>query len=197
MRDRGLITTMNSYAGRWLTGVLLSVGMCASALAAPAVQRAAQPQPAQSDTPQMTTATYGDWVVQCETVPKPPNQKVCDMAQTTQVQGRDVPFSRVAVAHPARGQAVKLIVQVPVNVSFSANVRVRTADTDPGIVAPFARCIPNGCFAEFDLRDDMLKKLYAASGVGKLSFTGAAGREIDVPLSFKGFAQAYDALSRE
>jgi invasion protein IalB len=171
----------------------------APAFAAPAVERVAQAQaaPAASDAPQLTTATYGDWIVQCATPTKPPAQKVCDMAQTTQVQGRDAPFSRVAVMHPVRGQPVKLIVQVPVNVSFATNVRIRTSDADPGFMAPFARCIPNGCFAEFDLRDDMVRKLHAASGAGKLSFPAAAGREIDIPLSFKGFSQAFDALSRE
>jgi invasion protein IalB len=190
---------MDVGAVRWLAIALLSVGVCTSALAAPLVERVAQvqPQPASPDTPQLTTATYGDWVVQCETAPKPPNQKICDMAQTTQVQGGNAPFSRVAVAHPARAQPVRLVVQVPVNVSFATNVRIRTADADPGIMAPFARCIPNGCFAEFDLRDDMVKKFRAASGVGKLSFAEAAGHEINVPLSFKGFNQAFDALSRE
>lgn len=186
---------MEIGAVRWLTAALLSVGIYASALAAPRLAQAQQP--AASDAPQLTTATYGDWVVQCETATKPPGQKICDMAQTTQVQGGNGPFSRVAVAQPVRGQPVKLIVQVPVNVTFGTNVRIRTADADPGIMAPFARCIPNGCFAEFDLRDDMVRKLRGASGVGKLSFAQAAGREIDVPLSFKGFNQAFDALSRE
>jgi invasion protein IalB len=192
------MSAMHIGAMRWLAIALLSVGVSASSLAAPAVERVAQAQqPASTDAPQLTTATYGDWVVQCETAPKPPNQKICDMAQTTQVQGGNAPFSRVALAQPVRGQPERLVVQVPVNVTFATNVRIRTADADPGIMAPFARCIPNGCFAEFDLRDDMLRKFRGASGVGKVSFAEAAGRPIDVPLSFKGFKEAFDALSRE
>ncbi|MGH6673212.1 MAG: invasion associated locus B family protein [Xanthobacteraceae bacterium] len=119
------------------------------------------------------------------------------MAQTTQVKGRDVPFSRVALAHSVKGQPVKLVVQVPINVSFAQPVVIRTSDADPGISAPFARCIPSGCFAEFELKDDLLKKFRAASGVGKLSFPQASGQEINVPLSFKGFNQAFEALARE
>lgn len=164
--------------------------------AAPAKQMA-QAQPSAGDAPQRTTATYGDWIVQCETTAKPSAKKICDMAQTTQVQGRNVPFSRVAVAHPVKGQPVKLVVQVPINVSFAKPVVIRTADTDPGVSAPFARCIPNGCFAEFDLKDDLLRKLRAASGTGKLSFPEASGQEVSVPLSFKGFDQAFEALARE
>jgi invasion protein IalB len=195
---------VNSGAARWLAaGVLALSANGASAqwfgskpAAAPARQ-VAQVQPAPSEAPQRTTATYGDWVVQCASTTKPSVQKVCDMAQTTQVQGGNAPFSNVAIGRPVKGQPIKLVVQVPVNVSFGSGVIVRTSDADPGIEAPFARCIPNGCFAEFELKDDMLKKLRAASGTGKLSFPGAAGRVINVPVSFKGFDQAFDALSRQ
>jgi invasion protein IalB len=170
--------------------------------AAPA-QNAAQVQPApppaaaSTESPQRTTATYDDWVVQCETRTGPPPEKICDMAQVTQVQGRNTPFSRVAILHPVKGQPVKLIVQVPINASFAAPVRVSTAENDAGITSPFARCVPSGCFSEFDLRDDVLKRFRAASGAGKLSFPDAGGHDVAVPLSFKGFAQAYDALAKE
>ncbi|MGB7252351.1 MAG: invasion associated locus B family protein, partial [Xanthobacteraceae bacterium] len=130
--------------------------------ARPAPPAAARPQ-ASSDVPERTTATYGDWVVQCVTNSSPPSDSVCDMAQVTQLQGKNLPFSRVAVGRPEKGQPVKLVVQVPVNVSFATQVHIQTGDTDPGVIAPFANCTPNGCFAEFDLREDLLKKLREAS----------------------------------
>jgi invasion protein IalB len=180
---------------------LRKLTLTAAALAATVVAAAAQQQmtqaPAPVETPQSTTATYADWVVQCQTRAGPPPEKVCDMGQVTQLQGKNVPFSRVAVAQPVKGQPVRLSVQVPVNASFAANVRVQTSDADPGIAAPFARCLPGGCFADFDLKDDVLKKLRAASGAGKLSFADAAGHDVSVPVSFNGFAQAFDALARE
>jgi invasion protein IalB len=161
-------------------------------------QPAAQPiMTAQNDAPQRTTATYGDWVVQCVTTDKPPAKESCDMAQVTQLKGKNVPFSRVAVFHPGKSQPVKLTVQVPVNASFAAEVRIKTADTDPGVAAPFARCTPNGCFAEFDLKDDVLRKFRAATSVGKLSFADAGGHAVDIPISFKGFGQAFDALAKK
>jgi invasion protein IalB len=170
----------------------------------PAMQAQAPSQPqsqpaAQGDAPQSTTATYGDWVVQCQTQAGPPPQKLCDMAQVAQaqVQGRTVPFSRIGIARPAKGEPVRFIVQVPVNVSFATNVRIQTADADPGIVAPFARCLPSGCFAEFDLKEEMLRKFRAAAAGGKLTFADAGGHEISAPVSFSGFAQALDALLKE
>src|SRR5580658_4415697 len=106
--------------------------------ARPAPRAAARPQ-ASSDVPERTTATYGDWVVQCVTNSSPPSESVCDMAQVTQLQGKNLPFSRVAVGRPEKGQPVKLVVQVPVNVSFATQVHIQTGDTDPGVIAPFAK----------------------------------------------------------
>jgi invasion protein IalB len=127
----------------------------------------------------------------------PPSAEVCDMAQVTQLEGKNIPFSRVAVAHPDKGQPVKLIVQVPVNASFATSVHIQTGDDDPGIVAPFTNCTPNGCFAEFALKDDMLKKLRAATSVGKFSFADAGGHSVAVPISFNGFGAAFDALAKK
>jgi invasion protein IalB len=158
-----------------------------------------QPPPAQGETPQRTTATYADWIVQCETQAGPPPQKVCDMAQLVQIQveGRNTPFSRIAVAHPVKNQPIKLVIQVPVNVAFSTDIRIQTGDADQGITAPFARCVPSGCFADFDIKDDTFKKLRAASGAGKLSFADAGGHDVSVLLSFNGFSRAFDALAKE
>jgi invasion protein IalB len=163
----------------------------------PPAAAAPQGAPPQIEVPQSTTATYANWVVQCQSVAGPPPKKVCDMAQVTQAQGSSAPFSRVAVAQPVKGQVGKLIVLLPVNVSFAANVRIQTGDADPGIAAPFARCIPGGCIAEFDLKDDVLKKFRASSAAGKLTFSDAGGHDVSVPISFNGFAQAFDALARE
>jgi invasion protein IalB len=145
---------------------------------------------------QSTTATYDDWVVQCQTEAAS-SQKNCDMAQVTLVQGKNAPFSRVAVEHPAKGHPVRLVVQVPVNVSLPSNVRLQGNDADPGVVAPFDRCLPAGCFADFDLKDDAVRKFRDASGAGKTTFKAADGHDVNVPVSFKGFGQAFDALSKE
>ena len=100
-------------------------------------------------------------------------------------------------AGPEKGQPVKLIVQVPVNASFTTQVHIQTSEADPGVIAPFANCTPNGCFAEFDLREDILKKLREATSTGKLSFADAGGHDVTVPISFNGFAQAFDALAKK
>jgi invasion protein IalB len=146
---------------------------------------------------QSTTATYGDWVVRCVAETGPPAQKNCDMEQLTQVQGRTGPLSRVAVAHPVKGQPTKMVVQLPVNVSLPAGVKMQLGDKDPGTVTPFLRCVPAGCFTEIELKDDLLKKYRAMTETGKIAFKDAAEHDVVIPLSFKGFGQAFDALSKE
>ena len=177
-------------------------------LAAPILAAAAATAAAQD----RTTATYEDWVLQCEVqsgLPPsgspssgsppsgPPPRKACDIAQVTQVQGRNVPLSRIAVAHPEKGQPLKLTVQVPVNIALGANIRIQASDADPGLAVPFDRCQPAGCFAEFELKDDTLRKFRAGADAGKLTFKAANGQPMTIPVSFKGFARAFDALAKE
>jgi invasion protein IalB len=170
-----------------------------SATAQPTVAQQQERQASLGTSPQRTTATYDDWVVQCETAEGTPPHKRCEMTQTTQltIQGRRQPFSRAAIVRPAKDRIGILVIQLPVNVSIAANVRIQIADNDTGISTPFARCVPSGCFAELELKEETLKKFRAASAAGKISFADAGSRNLSVPLSFNGFGKAYDALLRE
>jgi invasion protein IalB len=92
---------------------------------------------------------------------------------------------------------IKLVVQVPVNVALHGNVRIQASDADPGLAVLFDRCIQVGCFAEFELRDDELRKFRTATGAGKLTFTAANNQTVAIPVSFKGSGPAFDALTKE
>lgn len=147
-----------------------------------------------------TTATYDDWVLQCaELKGSPPAHKTCDIEQLTQMksQGRTVPLSRIAIGRPEKGRPIRLTVQVPVNVYLRAEVRVQASASDPGLAAPFDRCLPAGCFADFALKEDAIKKFHAATTAGKMTFQSANGQNVTIPLSFKGFGPAYDALLKQ
>ena len=146
-----------------------------------------------------TTATYDDWVLQCAVQAGPPAHKTCDIEQLTQMQsqGRSVPLSRIAIGRPEKGQPARLTVQVPVNVYLRTEVRVQASTSDPGLAAPFDRCLPVGCFADFILKDDAIKKFRAATAAGKMTFQSANGQSVAIPLSFKGFGPAFDALHKQ
>jgi invasion protein IalB len=174
---------MPNFCGRPVHVLAFAIGLAATG--GPAVAQ------------QNTTATYGDWVLQCVNEEGPPPRKLCEIAQVTQVQGKNIPFSRVAVGALVKGQPVKLVVQLPVNILLRERVSIQLSDTDAAISAPFDHCLPTGCFAEFELKDDILKKFYESEGPGKVTFKDATGRDIAIPLSFKGLRSAYDALSKE
>jgi invasion protein IalB len=168
-----------------------------AALANPVSAAPAAAAPTSADAPQRTTASYADWVVQCQKSGSSPPRSSCAMMQTTQVRGKNVAFSRVIVLEAAKGQPYKFIADLPPDVSFAKEVEVQSKDAATLFSAPFERCMPAGCFADIDLGAAALQKLRAATGSGKLVFADAMGRDITVPLSFNGFAQALDAMAEE
>jgi invasion protein IalB len=145
--------------------------------------------------PQQTTATYEDWIVRCETAAGPPPKKICEMVQSTQMQGQGV-ISQVAVARPVKGQPVKIVVQLPNGVWLPTGVRLVVGAADPGLTATFKRCLA-GCFADFEVKDDTIKKFRSMTEPGQIQFKDGTTKDISLPLSFKGFGAAFDALLKE
>jgi len=204
---------LEKTAAAIVTGLLLSALAGAAAAQQPAAPKPAAPRPAQhpapapaqqaqapaptDQNPQRTTASYGDWVVRCETTAGPPPQKNCDMEQLAQVQGQANPISRVAVPLPQKGEPPKMFIQLPINVSFSAPLKITVDAKDAGITTPFRRCVPAGCFGEVELKEDLQKKFRGSNEAGKITFKDAADRDVAIPLSFKGFAQAFEALLKQ
>ena len=159
-----------------------------------AVQTAAvSAQPA----PQQTTATYEDWIVRCETKPGPPVAKTCEMVQFTQVKGQQGVLTQIAIGRPVKGQPIKLVIQVPISVWLPTGAKLVPDSRDVGVSATFKRCIPTACFADVDIKEDTIRKFKAATDSGKLQFQDANQKDVALPVSFKGFGTAYDALSKE
>ena len=50
--------------------------------------------------------------------------------------------------------------------------------------------------ADTDLKDDLVKKFRGLDESGKLQFKDGAQQDIAIPVSFKGFGQAYDAMQK-
>ncbi|MBR0655108.1 invasion associated locus B family protein [Plastoroseomonas arctica] len=150
-------------------------------LAAPAL---AQPAP------ERTLAAFGDWVVRCERVA---SGRSCEMAQTMADQ-RQQP---VAVVAFARGTPLRIVVQVPVNIAVAEPARLTV---EPALVLPFRSCVPQGCFAELALSDAAVvtrMRARAADASARLEWRDPAGTQQMVPVSFRGFSDALDALNRE
>jgi len=155
----------------------------------------AQTAPSKSTTntsPQMTTATYDDWTVRCETRDTATS---CEMSQAMQIKGQAQPVSQIAVGRLNKGEPLKLVFQVPINVWIPDNIALVVDEGAITVKANFTRCIPVGCFAETDLKDDMTAKLGKAEKGGRLEFADASRQKIAIPVSFKGFTAAYEGLN--
>jgi invasion protein IalB len=166
-----------------------------TALAGQACAAGAQPAPLPA--PQQTTASFDDWIVRCETRAGPPQRKICEMVQFTQTKGQQGVLSEVAIGRPVKSQPVKIAIQVPIGIWLPTGVKLVAGAKDPGILATFKRCIPQSCFADAEIKDDTIKQLRADSDGGKLEFKDGNQKDVSLPVSFKGFGAAYDALLKE
>lgn len=153
----------------------------------------AQAQPA----PQQTTATYEDWILRCEMRAGPPLQKSCEIVQFTQVQRQSGIITQIAIGAQKKGEPLKIVFQMPIDAWLPTGVKLLVGDKDPGLFATFKRCVPTACFADVEVKDDTIKKFRAVTEVGKLEFKDVTQRDISLPVSFKGFGNAFDALQSQ
>lgn len=144
--------------------------------------------------PQVTTATYQDWLVRCVT---PPNAaKICEATQTIQVQGQNGqpsgPIAIVAVGRLAADGPLRVAVQLPAGVWLPAGAKVQAGEKAKAVPLEYKRC-GSGCFAEVEADKDLELALRTATGTGTLTFEDGARRTVNVPFSFRGFTAALDA----
>jgi invasion protein IalB len=100
-------------------------------------------------------------------------------------------------SYRANGKSSKFIVELPVDVSPSNEVRVQTKDAGTLLSALFERCMPWDASSLSIFRQPCSRSFIPLSARAKLVFAEAMGRDVTVPLSFKGFAQAFDAMMTE
>ena len=183
---------------------LMAVGTAGALAQQPRTQAPAAPAPAAppppaappSATPQRTTASYEDWTVRCETRGTP-TVKTCEMVQAVTAPGQQSPVTQVAVGRASPKDPVKAVFQLPVNVWIPGGVRfVYDAKAAP-LAAGFKWCAPAGCFADLELSNDLIKRLRGITAQGRFEFKDAGQRDVAIPVSFKGFGQAFDALTKE
>lgn len=134
-----------------------------------------------AQTPQRTTATYEDWTMRCALHGA---AKVCEMQPVTQI----------AIGRQGKSGPLKIAFQVPVNVWLPAGVRLTSDDGHAEVAAGFSRCVPAGCIAETAIKEGVIATLRTKKKNGSLRFKQANKQDVAVPVSFKGFGDAYDAM---
>jgi invasion protein IalB len=148
--------------------------------------------------PQSTSATFGDWVLRCQRQGDgAAAPKVCEVALTVQTSQKAT-IAQIALGRLAKGEALHLTAQLPVDVSFPSVVKLFAGDKDAHpLELEWRRCAQIGCFADTILSDEQVQQLRARSEPERLEFVEATGRAVRIPLSFRGLAPALDALAKE
>jgi invasion protein IalB len=154
--------------------------------------------PQVSAEPQNTAAAYGYWIVRCQRVGEgAASQRICDIEQAMQVQGQQAPIAAIAIGRPGAKEPLHITAQLPTSISFPSTVKLYTDEKDAQpIELSWRRCLPAGCFADAEIKDDDLRRWKAQTGNGRLQFKDGAGRELALPFSFSGFPQAMDGLAK-
>ncbi len=180
---------------------LLAVGFAGLAIGSAAAQAntaAKPPSPPVSSEPEATTATYGGWTLRCtHRQVAGAAARFCEVEQAVVPQGQQNPIAQIGVGRLSPKDEMRLTVVLPTNITFRNVPKVTAQDKDPGVVLTWERCVPGGCVADAILKDDVLRAWHAiAADTGRLLFTNAAGQNVAIEFSFRGFGQAMDAFAK-
>jgi invasion protein IalB len=176
------------------SSLLLLAGLAAS-LPASAQQRPAAPAPATSN-PERTSATYGDWVMRCETRAAPATGRGCELLQSLQDQ-RGQAVAQFALGRIQREDPTRLVVLIPSNITVAVPMRLNLADGAQPIPVTLKACGPRGCVADTELTAALLTRMRGREAQGRLEYRDALNAEVALPFSTRGLGQALDALRRE
>jgi invasion protein IalB len=161
--------------------------------------------------PQRTTATYDDWLMQCQAqavasaeaakdpaapavveaeVAKP--EMACEINQTFTVRETGATLAKLAigrVAGPTPGTKAILLTPMGVYLPDGSTLKIDTAAEIKGL---YTFCNAQACISEFDLTDELVQQLKSATTVG-ITFTMGDRKPLSLNVSTKGLASAYDA----
>lgn len=149
----------------------------------------------------LTTATYGDWQLRCgltDAAANKPDPHRCEVIQNILVRGQTRPFAQLGFGRLAPHQPIYFTAVVPVDVAFPSTIRIATGAADKAPVeVNFTRCLPSGCFASIEMTDAILNRWRGAGGQGFLIFKSGGGKDVKVPMSFRGLDRALDAYQQQ
>ena len=136
-------------------------------------------------------AQYGDWQMSCDTPPGASFEQ-CAIIQNVLAEDQPNVGLSVIVLRTADREARLLRVLAPLGVLLPNGLGLNVDGTDMGRVA-FVRCLPNGCIAEVELDDDLIKIL--SEGTDAIFVVFKTPEEgVGIPVSLDGFSEGFAAL---
>lgn len=141
--------------------------------------------------PDRTTATFEDWTVRCEVSRNGGKEvKLCETMQTLAGPNGKI-IANVVIGRPAGAADDKIMVELPAGVWLPDGVAIRIGGAP--LVAPIFRRCRQSCIADADLAKQAIDTLAAATQPVSLVFSEDARKPMTLPISPKGFRNAYTA----
>jgi invasion protein IalB len=136
-------------------------------------------------------SVYDDWQLRCDTLPGAQHEQ-CALMQNVVTEDRPNVGISVIVFKTADQKSRLMRVVAPMGVLLPTGLGLKIDQVDAGRTG-FVRCLLNGCVADVVLDDNLVKQLRAGQTATFIIFqTPEEG--IGVPISLKGFSQAFDRL---
>ena len=136
-------------------------------------------------------SVHGDWQVRCDTPPGAQGEQ-CALIQSVTAEDRPNVGLTVIVLKTADQKSRLMRVLAPLGVLLPSGLGLKIDKTDVGR-AGFVRCLPNGCVAEVQMDDNLVKQLRVGQAATFIIFqTPEEG--IGIPMGLKGFGEGYDKL---
>jgi invasion protein IalB len=155
-----------------------------SLVAVVAIASVAVGPPSHANAQAAVKSVHNDWQVRCDTPPGAQGEQ-CALVQSVTAEDRPDVSLTVTVSKTADQKSRLLRVVVPMGVLLPAGLRLKINQTDVG-KAGFVRCLRSGCVAEVVMDDNLINRLRTGETV--------PDEGIGLPISLKGFAEAYDEL---
>jgi invasion protein IalB len=103
--------------------------------------------------------------------------------QTITVNSQKAPFAQLAIGKTNADMPIQVTVVVPQNVSFPSSIEIATDEKDKTpLDLAWARCLHLGCFANVNLKDDVLKKWGAVETQGRVICKAGSGQDVNADL---------------
>ena len=184
----------------WIGSALMFAGQAAAQQApkAPPAQTAA-PKPGTSPSPDATTASFGDWTLRCDRrLDVTPPQRFCELAHVVQKPGESAILGQLAVGRVGKGDPLKITAVLPVSVALKILPKLVADRPEPlSVELTWTRCVVGACFSDVTASDEILKRLRALKEPARIEYRDGTDREASLPISFRGFGEALDALAHE
>ena len=136
-------------------------------------------------------SVHADWQVRCDTPPGAQGEQ-CALIQSVTAEDRPNVGLTVIVLKTADQKSRLMRVLAPLGVLLPSGLGLKIDKTDVGR-AGFVRCLPNGCVAEVQMDENLMKQLRTGQAATFIIFqTPEEG--IGIPMSLKGFGEGYDKL---